>query len=149
VGKVKQQIIDRFIELGGNFIDTANFYTKSHSEKIIATAADKLAGVFAIRWAGSPLSLQIWQVWTGRVLSALPVLLLLLSRGEDCGLWRSPSVSLVLLQARLPPTMAPKHAGPTGGGRHVPCVRNVRSWRADKRALNGERADATIGDADR
>ena len=30
-----QQIIDRFIELGGNFIDTANFYTKSHSEMII------------------------------------------------------------------------------------------------------------------
>ncbi|MDR3669248.1 MAG: aldo/keto reductase [Holophaga sp.] len=30
-----QRIIDRFIELGGNFIDTANFYTKSHSEKIL------------------------------------------------------------------------------------------------------------------
>jgi aryl-alcohol dehydrogenase-like predicted oxidoreductase len=30
-----QQIIDRFLELGGNFIDTANFYTKGHSEKII------------------------------------------------------------------------------------------------------------------
>jgi aryl-alcohol dehydrogenase-like predicted oxidoreductase len=30
-----QQIIDRYIELGGNFIDTANFYTRSHSEKII------------------------------------------------------------------------------------------------------------------
>lgn len=30
-----QQIIDRYIELGGNFIDTANFYTKGHSEKII------------------------------------------------------------------------------------------------------------------
>ncbi len=30
-----QQIIDRFIDLGGNFIDTANFYTKGHSEKII------------------------------------------------------------------------------------------------------------------
>jgi aryl-alcohol dehydrogenase-like predicted oxidoreductase len=30
-----QQIIDRYIELGGNFIDTANIYTKSHSEKII------------------------------------------------------------------------------------------------------------------
>ena len=30
-----EQIIDRFIELGGNFIDTANFYTKGHSEKII------------------------------------------------------------------------------------------------------------------
>ena len=30
-----QQIIDRYIDLGGNFIDTANFYTKSHSEKIL------------------------------------------------------------------------------------------------------------------
>jgi aryl-alcohol dehydrogenase-like predicted oxidoreductase len=30
-----QQIMDRFIDLGGNFIDTANLYTKSHSEKII------------------------------------------------------------------------------------------------------------------
>ena len=30
-----QAILDRYIELGGNFIDTANFYTKSHSEKII------------------------------------------------------------------------------------------------------------------
>ena len=30
-----QRILDRFIELGGNFIDTANGYTKGHSEKII------------------------------------------------------------------------------------------------------------------
>jgi aryl-alcohol dehydrogenase-like predicted oxidoreductase len=30
-----QQILDRYVGLGGNFIDTANFYTKSHSEKII------------------------------------------------------------------------------------------------------------------
>lgn len=30
-----QKIIDRYLELGGNFVDTANFYTKSHSEKII------------------------------------------------------------------------------------------------------------------
>ncbi len=30
-----QGIIDRYVELGGNFIDTANFYTRSHSEKII------------------------------------------------------------------------------------------------------------------
>src|SRR5260221_2152254 len=30
-----QQIIDRYIEFGGNFIDTANFSTKRHSEKII------------------------------------------------------------------------------------------------------------------
>src|SRR5271168_773722 len=30
-----QQILDRYVELGGNFIDTANGYTKGHSEKII------------------------------------------------------------------------------------------------------------------
>lgn len=30
-----ERIIDRFIDLGGNFIDTANFYTHGHSEKII------------------------------------------------------------------------------------------------------------------
>ena len=30
-----EKIIDRFIERGGNFIDTANLYTKGHSEKII------------------------------------------------------------------------------------------------------------------
>jgi aryl-alcohol dehydrogenase-like predicted oxidoreductase len=30
-----QRIIDRFVELGGNFIDTANRYTNGHSEKII------------------------------------------------------------------------------------------------------------------
>jgi aryl-alcohol dehydrogenase-like predicted oxidoreductase len=30
-----QTIMDHFIAAGGNFIDTANFYTKSHSEKII------------------------------------------------------------------------------------------------------------------
>jgi aryl-alcohol dehydrogenase-like predicted oxidoreductase len=30
-----QAIIDRYLALGGNFIDTANLYTKGHSEKII------------------------------------------------------------------------------------------------------------------
>jgi len=30
-----EAILTRFIERGGNFIDTANFYTKGHSEKII------------------------------------------------------------------------------------------------------------------
>jgi aryl-alcohol dehydrogenase-like predicted oxidoreductase len=30
-----QAILDRFLERGGNFIDTANAYTKGHSEKII------------------------------------------------------------------------------------------------------------------
>jgi aryl-alcohol dehydrogenase-like predicted oxidoreductase len=30
-----QAILDRFLDRGGNFIDTANAYTKGHSEKII------------------------------------------------------------------------------------------------------------------
>jgi aryl-alcohol dehydrogenase-like predicted oxidoreductase len=30
-----EAIIDHYVAAGGNFIDTANFYTKSHSEKII------------------------------------------------------------------------------------------------------------------
>lgn len=30
-----EEILDRFVERGGNFIDTANFYTRGHSEKII------------------------------------------------------------------------------------------------------------------
>jgi aryl-alcohol dehydrogenase-like predicted oxidoreductase len=33
--KESKQILDRYIELGGNFIDTANGYTKGHSEAII------------------------------------------------------------------------------------------------------------------
>lgn len=53
-----QQIIDRYIELGGNFIDTANFYTKSHSEKILgdhvgrhASRRDRL--VLATKFSGN------------------------------------------------------------------------------------------------
>jgi aryl-alcohol dehydrogenase-like predicted oxidoreductase len=53
-----QQIIDRFVELGGNFIDTANFYTKSHSERIIGdhigrhpSRRDRL--VIATKFSGS------------------------------------------------------------------------------------------------
>jgi aryl-alcohol dehydrogenase-like predicted oxidoreductase len=30
-----REIMDRYIDAGGNFLDTANFYTASHSEKII------------------------------------------------------------------------------------------------------------------
>jgi len=33
--KESEAILDRFLERGGNFIDTANFYTRGHSEKII------------------------------------------------------------------------------------------------------------------
>jgi aryl-alcohol dehydrogenase-like predicted oxidoreductase len=33
--KDSEAIMDRFLDLGGNFIDTANAYTKGHSEKII------------------------------------------------------------------------------------------------------------------
>jgi aryl-alcohol dehydrogenase-like predicted oxidoreductase len=53
-----QQIMDRFIDLGGNFIDTANFYTRSHSEKIIgdhlgrhAARRDRL--VIATKFSGN------------------------------------------------------------------------------------------------
>ena len=53
-----QQIIDRFVERGGNFIDTANFYTKGHSEKIIgdhvgrhAARRDRL--VIATKFSGN------------------------------------------------------------------------------------------------
>ncbi len=33
--KDSEAMLDRFLDLGGNFIDTANAYTKGHSEKII------------------------------------------------------------------------------------------------------------------
>jgi aryl-alcohol dehydrogenase-like predicted oxidoreductase len=33
--KDSEQIIDRYLALGGNFLDTANFYMRGHSEKII------------------------------------------------------------------------------------------------------------------
>jgi aryl-alcohol dehydrogenase-like predicted oxidoreductase len=53
-----QAIMDRYIEHGGNFIDTANFYTKSHSEKIIgdhigrhASRRDRL--VIATKFSGN------------------------------------------------------------------------------------------------
>ena len=53
-----QQIIDRYIDAGGNFIDTANFYTASHSEKIIgdhigrhASRRDRL--VIATKFSGN------------------------------------------------------------------------------------------------
>ena len=32
---VAGEILDRYLDLGGNFVDTANFYTKGHSEKIL------------------------------------------------------------------------------------------------------------------
>ncbi|AKT41931.1 aldo/keto reductase [Chondromyces crocatus] len=39
--KDSEAILARFIERGGNFIDTANAYTKGHSEKIIGDALGK------------------------------------------------------------------------------------------------------------
>jgi len=53
-----QQILDRFIELGGNFVDTANFYTKSHSEKIIGDhigrhSARRVRLVIATKFSGN------------------------------------------------------------------------------------------------
>ncbi|HBL15809.1 MAG TPA: aldo/keto reductase, partial [Elusimicrobia bacterium] len=43
-------ILDRYIERGGNFIDTANVYTKGHSEKIIG---DHVGREPARPWPGS------------------------------------------------------------------------------------------------
>jgi aryl-alcohol dehydrogenase-like predicted oxidoreductase len=53
-----EQIIDRYTELGGNFIDTANFYTRSHSEKIIGDhigrhAARRDRTVIATKFSGN------------------------------------------------------------------------------------------------
>ncbi|MEE6168853.1 MULTISPECIES: aldo/keto reductase [unclassified Mycolicibacterium] len=53
-----EQIIDRYVELGGNFIDTANFYTRSHSEKIVGDhvgrhAAKRDRMVIATKFSGN------------------------------------------------------------------------------------------------
>jgi aryl-alcohol dehydrogenase-like predicted oxidoreductase len=53
-----KKILDRYIELGGNFLDTANFYTKSHSEKIIGDHVGRHPGrrerlVIATKFSGS------------------------------------------------------------------------------------------------
>ena len=40
-----QAVLDRFLEAGGNFIDTANVYTKGHSETIIGEHRAKLEEV--------------------------------------------------------------------------------------------------------
>lgn len=55
------QILDRFLDLGGNFIDTANVYTKGHSEKIIGDHLGKAASkrqkaVIATKFFGSMLT---------------------------------------------------------------------------------------------
>src|ERR1700709_2695348 len=53
-----EEIIDRYIDLGGNFIDTANFYTKSHWEKIIGDHVGRHSGrrdrlVIATKFSGN------------------------------------------------------------------------------------------------
>jgi aryl-alcohol dehydrogenase-like predicted oxidoreductase len=53
-----KKILDRYIELGGNFLDTANFYTKSHAEKIIGDHVGRHPGrrerlVIATKFSGS------------------------------------------------------------------------------------------------
>jgi aryl-alcohol dehydrogenase-like predicted oxidoreductase len=52
-----EAILDRFLEAGGNFIDTANVYTKGHSEKIIGDHLGKTARrdrvVIATKFFGS------------------------------------------------------------------------------------------------
>jgi aryl-alcohol dehydrogenase-like predicted oxidoreductase len=43
--EVSERIIDKFIERGGNFIDTANIYTYGHSEKIIGDHIGRNSGL--------------------------------------------------------------------------------------------------------
>jgi aryl-alcohol dehydrogenase-like predicted oxidoreductase len=55
------RILDRYLDLGGNFIDTANLYTKGHSEKIIGDHLGKATGkrqraVIATKFFGSMLN---------------------------------------------------------------------------------------------
>ena len=55
------QILDRYLELGGNFLDTANVYTKGHAEKIIGDHLGKDRGrrqrtVIATKFFGSMLN---------------------------------------------------------------------------------------------
>jgi aryl-alcohol dehydrogenase-like predicted oxidoreductase len=42
-----EKIIKRFMELGGNFIDTANLYTNNHSEKIIGNVIGRHSSIRA------------------------------------------------------------------------------------------------------
>ena len=54
-------ILDRYLDLGGNFIDTANVYTKGHSEKIIGDHLGKATSkrqraVIATKFFGSMLT---------------------------------------------------------------------------------------------
>jgi aryl-alcohol dehydrogenase-like predicted oxidoreductase len=55
------KIFDRYVELGGNFIDTANVYTKGHSEKIIGdhlkdSPSKRQRTVIATKFFGSMLN---------------------------------------------------------------------------------------------
>jgi aryl-alcohol dehydrogenase-like predicted oxidoreductase len=53
-----RRILDRYLEAGGNFIDTANFYTRGHSEKILGDAlgrnpAKRQKAVLATKFFGN------------------------------------------------------------------------------------------------
>jgi aryl-alcohol dehydrogenase-like predicted oxidoreductase len=55
------RVLDRYLDLGGNFIDTANVYTKGHSEKIIGDHLGKATSkrqraVIATKFLGSMLT---------------------------------------------------------------------------------------------
>ncbi|HTW75685.1 MAG TPA: aldo/keto reductase [Steroidobacteraceae bacterium] len=55
------RIIDRYLDLGGNFIDTANVYTKGHSERIIGdhfkgSASKRDRTVIATKFFGTMLN---------------------------------------------------------------------------------------------
>jgi aryl-alcohol dehydrogenase-like predicted oxidoreductase len=60
-----QRIVDRFIELGGDFIDTANFYTKSHSEKIIGDHVGRHSAAWKIAEANVTACFRGWSAFVG------------------------------------------------------------------------------------
>ena len=47
-------ILGRFLGRGGNFIDTANVYTRGHSEAIIGEASFSAISIRATRTAAAP-----------------------------------------------------------------------------------------------
>ncbi len=59
--KESQRIFDRYVDLGGNFVDTANVYTKGHSEKILGdhlkdSPSKRQRTVIATKFFGAMLS---------------------------------------------------------------------------------------------
>lgn len=58
--KTAVNIIDRYRELGGNFIDTANIYTSGHSEKIVGDTIGRHSSLRTNMVIGTKFSANTW-----------------------------------------------------------------------------------------